>query len=163
APEPGSTVPHTEVHTGRSDTPELGTQAGAVVGTYAYMAPEQARGQVELLDERSDVFGLGAILCEILTGSPPYWDASADKIRVLGVVAARGAALARLNGCGADAELVALARVCLAAEPGQRPRDAGAVVAALTAYLDGVQERLRRAEVDRAAAQVRAAEERKRR
>jgi hypothetical protein len=51
------------------------TQAGTVLGTPAYMSPEQASGQVHKLDERCDVFGLGAILCEILTGSPPYVDA----------------------------------------------------------------------------------------
>ena len=36
------------------------------------MAPEQARGEVESLDERADVFALGSILCEILTGAPAF-------------------------------------------------------------------------------------------
>ena len=56
-----------------------------------------------------------------------------------------------------------LAKACLTAEPAGRPADAGAVAAAATAYLAGVQERLRQAELGQAAAQARAAEERKRR
>src|SRR5262249_31899587 len=50
--------------------PSEQTETGRVLGTAAYMAPEQARGEVERLDRRCDVFGLGAILCEILTGQP---------------------------------------------------------------------------------------------
>lgn len=45
---------------------------GVVVGTAAYMAPEQARGQVEDIDTRTDVFALGGILYHILTNRPPY-------------------------------------------------------------------------------------------
>src|SRR5262249_17467911 len=49
-----------------------GTLAGSMLGTPAFLAPEQAGGELDRLDERTDVFDLGAILCVILTGEPPY-------------------------------------------------------------------------------------------
>jgi tetratricopeptide (TPR) repeat protein len=139
------------------------SRAGSVLGTPAYMAPEQARGQLDTLDERADIFGLGAILCEILTGLPPYTGSSGNEVNRKAARADLGEALARLDACGAEAELVALAKSCLAAAPRERPRNAGVVVAALSAHLVGVQERLKVAELARVRAEARAAGERKRR
>jgi serine/threonine-protein kinase len=48
------------------------TEMGQVVGTPAFMPPEQARGEVDQMDQRSDVFALGATLYCLLTGQPPY-------------------------------------------------------------------------------------------
>ena len=93
-----------------------------MLGTCAYMSPEQAGGAFEQLDERCDVFGLGAMLCEILTGHRP------TPGRLLGW--SLGGRCAELGtgvwsgwiGCGADEELVALTKRCLAVEPSARPR-----------------------------------------
>jgi serine/threonine-protein kinase len=155
-----------EVRTARSGgstvEAESGTQAGSVLGTPSYMAPEQARGDLDLLDERADVFGLGAILCHILTGKPPFTGRNPEALRKA-QTASLTEAFSALDGCGADAELVALAKRCLAAEPWDRPREASAVVDAVGVYQRGVAERLRQAELQRAAAQARAEEEKKRR
>jgi serine/threonine-protein kinase len=143
--------------------PAGATVAGVILGTYAYMPPEQARGEVDRLDERADVFGLGAILCEILTGQPPYAGPGRGDVVSQAEAGDVSGAFARLDGCGADPELIGLAKACLAPEPHDRPDNAGDVAARLTAHLDGVQERLQAERLARERAQVQAAEERKRR
>jgi serine/threonine-protein kinase len=146
------------VRTVRSQTREARSRDGAVLGTPDYMAPEQARGLTERIDQRADVFGLGAVLCEILTGKPPYTAAQGWEVYQKALCADLSEAFARLDGCGADRELTALARVCLAADPQGRPGDGGAVAARVAAYQAGVQQRLQAAERDRAAAHARAQE-----
>lgn len=56
------------------------TMQGQLLGTPAYMAPEQALGLIDRIDQRTDVYGLAAILYEILTGEPPYRSGTLDEI-----------------------------------------------------------------------------------
>jgi tetratricopeptide (TPR) repeat protein len=139
------------------------TQAGTVLGTPAYMPPEQANGDIARLDRRADVFGLGGILCEILTGKPPYVGHSSEEVHAQAANGDLADANSRLDSCGADPALIVLTRRCLSPEAIDRPRDAQGVADALSAYLNGVQERLQATERERAVALVRVSEERKRR
>jgi eukaryotic-like serine/threonine-protein kinase len=125
------------------------THPGTLLGTPAYMAPEQARGELNLVDARADVFGLGAILCEILTGRPPFKGPNAEAVKQA-QTAQLDDAFARMEGSGADGELIGLAKSCLAIVPWDRPRDAGAVTEAVTAYQISVTERLRESELAQA-------------
>lgn len=101
------------------------TQSGCVRGTPAYMAPEQACG--ELLDARTDVFALGAILCEILTGNPIY---RADHPQDVLGHAIRGATSSAINELAKQETalwLIGLVTRCLARDPNDRPLHAGEV------------------------------------
>lgn len=138
------------------------TQMGSVMGTPAYMPPEQALGEIDQLDQRADVFGLGAILAEILTGKPPYVGDDGTQVYRM---ASRGKledCFARLDACGADHDLIALTKHCLELEPGDRPKDAGALAQRVTDYQDSVETKLRETELQRAAEAARVVEQKKR-
>jgi eukaryotic-like serine/threonine-protein kinase len=130
--------------------------AGSVMGTPSYMAPEQARGEVDALDERSDVFSLGSILAEIVTGQPAFTGGNSDEIHRKSSRGDLSSAFARLDASGSDPELIALAKRCLCTERNDRPRDAGEIARAIGSYRSGVDDRLRAAEIARAAESARA-------
>jgi tRNA A-37 threonylcarbamoyl transferase component Bud32 len=137
----------TEIHS----TPEDGshTQVGSLVGTPAFIPPEQALGEIEKVNERSDVFGLGALLAVILTGNPPYVGETSESVRVQAVRGKLEDCFARLDASGAEPDLVALCKTCLAFEPADRPADGGAVAAAVAGFWAAADERARRAELER--------------
>ncbi len=150
--------PATIVTTVRTTGTGSESVAGSIMGTPAYMPPEQALGHVEALDERSDVFSLGAILAEALTGQPPYTGAP-DFVLVQAAQCSLEGAFSRLDACGADPALVALAKRCLSPLPKDRPRDASLVAAEVEAHLLAVDERAHRGAL--AAEEARAEAEKK--
>jgi eukaryotic-like serine/threonine-protein kinase len=133
-----------------------GSQSGALMGTPAYMPPEQARGESILIDARADVFAIGAILCEILTGRPPYSGRSAEDICGQAAAGDLAEAHARLDNSSADHALCHLAKRCLSADRDGRPLDAGVVATEMTVYLAASQERLHQAQLQQTAAEMRA-------
>jgi serine/threonine protein kinase len=138
------------------------TQSGYVLGTPAWMAPEQARGEIDQLDERTDVFALGAILCRILTGYAPR-DGEEDHSLLDRVISGDlSLAQPRLLSCGADPELIALTLRCLAPRAEDRPRNAGELAVALENQQTRIREALQRAQQAAAAAQARAEEQARR-
>ena len=138
------------------------TEAGMVIGTPAYIAPEQARG--ESVDARADVFALGAILSVILTGKTPFsHGTSSDEVIRWSAAGDLREAMRRLDESGASAELIALAKRCLSPEARERPGDAREVALAVASHRGDVERRLREEENRRAAAEARDIEQRKRR
>ncbi|MCB9745502.1 MAG: protein kinase [Alphaproteobacteria bacterium] len=121
--------------------PDLGggdarqTQDGTVLGTPAYMPPEQARGQVERLDARSDVWSLGAMLFELLVGQPPHGRGALEEV----LERAKHAQVPWLERVAPDAppELRAIAAKALHRIPEQRYPHAGGLLEDLQAYRSG--------------------------
>lgn len=156
------TAAATNIHSLR-DSDASFTQAGSVLGTPAFMPPEQAVGAIGKIGTRSDVFGLGAILAVILTGKPPFAATSAETTRVKAAQGDVDECFARLDICGADPGLVELCKRCLSPKPINRPKCAGEVAVTVATLRADADDRARRAELERARAELRAAEQRRRR
>lgn len=99
------------------------TMDGALMGTPAYMSPEQAEGKIEEVDERSDIWSLGAILYEILCGRPPYTGETAWE--VMGKVLKDPVPPLEEIEPSAPPELIAICNKCLQKDRDKRYADAG--------------------------------------
>ncbi len=111
------------------------TLSTSVLGTPSYMAPEQAGGRAREAGVPADVYGLGAILYELLTGHPPFSGASA--LEVLRKVVDDEPAPIRPRAPGVDADLEAVCLRCLEKEPARRYETAGALADDLDRWLQG--------------------------
>jgi Serine/threonine protein kinase len=126
------------VETVRSRSDALATQVGRVAGTPAFMAPEQARGAVDELDARTDVYALGAVLYHLLAGRRPYTGASTTEV-VAQVLAGPPPPLPT-GPEDAKAVPVPLAAACsraMSRERDARYPTAGALADEVAAWLDG--------------------------
>lgn len=110
------------------------TASGQIVGTLAYMSPEQAEGDVRWIDTRSDVYSLGAVLYELLAGHPPFQGTTQAVLRQV----ALDDPPPPQNGEGTVP--APLARICLKAmakQPSRRYRTAGELADDLDRWLSG--------------------------
>ncbi|TNE50876.1 MAG: protein kinase [Deltaproteobacteria bacterium] len=155
-----------QVTTDRSQHRIHETQSGNLVGTLAYMPPEQAMGEVETLTAAADVFALGAMLYEILAGRPPFTGGSPATLlhkaqqgkpyfpplpdsqepvsmgkTVLEVRAVTEVEVESWHSLWIPPELLRVCQKAMAFEPKERYAHAGELAKEITAWLDGSQKR----------------------
>src|SRR5262249_40177421 len=106
-----------------------------VIGTPAYMAPEQAAGLTDRIDERTDVYALGALLSFLLTGSPPYEGESGAAI--LEKVREGTPRAPRERDPSVPKALDAGCRKAMSREPGDRYATASELALDVERWLDG--------------------------
>jgi formylglycine-generating enzyme required for sulfatase activity len=126
----------------RLDVTSAGTKPGSRMGTAGYMAPEQALGHWEDVDGRADLFALGVILYEILTGERPFEAASARYTIAASIV--QEPRRPREVAAGSPLVLEDLCLRLLAKRKEDRPATAGEVALEVEAFLEGSREQERR-------------------
>jgi serine/threonine protein kinase len=119
----------------RLDQDQALTRTRTVLGTAGYMAPEQAAGDTPALGPAADVYALGAILYEVLTGRPPF-RAETYELTIHQVLSEEPPPPTQLRP-DVPAELEAICLKCLEKEPGQRFASAGALAEDLRRYQAG--------------------------
>ena len=115
------------------ETPTL-TRTGAVVGTPAYMPPEQASGQKPTLDPTSDVYSLGAVLYHMITGQPPFVGRTGLETVLMVMEQDPPSPRSLMRGLDRDLEMIILR--CLQKPPDLRYASASALEQDLNAYLN---------------------------
>jgi tetratricopeptide (TPR) repeat protein len=109
--------------------------SGTALGTPAYMAPEQARGEIHAVNELSDVYSLGATLYDVLAGGPPFREK--DLYALLRKVVETDPLPLRKRNPAVNEELETIVMKCLEKEPGRRYHSALAFAEDLGRWLEG--------------------------